>query len=162
MNNEVAPVITIMRNALDVKYDILDKDGKTLRNLFIDPILLKVNGLYKGGDNQYRFEYVPGGAAWDFKDSKGNPVEQGQYIYQIKGHVDYKGAKDKEQKYQYNIVLDNEAPKLSYKYDKDNREITVTANDNLAGVFSVGYENLKLVNGTNKKLEKMIKRKILE
>ncbi len=143
MNNEVAPVITIMRNALDVKYDILDKDGKTLRNLFIDPILLKVNGLYKGGDNQYRFEYVPGGAAWDFKDSKGNPVEQGQYIYQIKGHVDYKGAKDKEQKYQYNIVLDNEAPKLSYKYDKDNREITVTANDNLAGVFSVGYENLK-------------------
>ncbi|MDU4571366.1 MAG: S8 family serine peptidase, partial [Finegoldia magna] len=32
MNNEVAPVITIMRNALDVKYDILDKDGKTLRN----------------------------------------------------------------------------------------------------------------------------------
>ncbi|OXZ29865.1 peptidase S8, partial [Finegoldia magna] len=142
MNNEVAPVISIMRNALDVKYDILDKDGKTLRNLFIDPILLKVNGLYKD-NGKYNFEYVPGGAAWDFKDSKGNPVEQGQYIYQIKGHVDYKDAKDKEQKYQYNIVLDNEAPKLSYKYDKDNREITVTANDNLAGVFSVGYENLK-------------------
>ena len=142
MNIEVAPVITIMRNALDVKYDILDKDGNTLRNLFIDPILLKVNGLYKD-NGKYNFEYVPGGAAWDFKDSKGNPVEQGQYIYQIKGHVDYKDAKDKEQKYQYNIVLDNEAPKLSYKYDKDNREITVTANDNLAGVFSVGYENLK-------------------
>ncbi|MBS6927202.1 MAG: S8 family serine peptidase, partial [Finegoldia magna] len=142
MNIEVAPVITIMRNALDVKYDILDKDGNTLRNLFIDPILLKVNGLYKD-NGKYNFEYVPGGAAWDFKDSKGNPVEQGQYIYQIKGHVDYKDAKDKEQKYQYNIVLDNEAPKLSYKYDKDNREITVTANDNLAGVFSVGYENTK-------------------
>ena len=141
MNVEVAPVITIMRNALDVKYDILDKDGKTLRNLFIDPILLKVNGLYKGGDNQYRFEYVPGGAAWDFKDSKGKPVEEGNYIYQIKGHVDYKDAK--EQKYQYKIVLDNEAPKLTYKYDKDNREITVKAKDNLAGVFSVGYENTK-------------------
>ena len=140
MNNEVAPVITIMRNALDVKYDILDKDGKTtLRNLFIDPILLKVNGLYKGGDNQYRFEYVPGGAAWDFKDSKGNPVEEGNYIYQITGHVDYKNAK--EQKYQYNIVLDNTAPTLTYKYDKVNREITVIAKDNLAGVFSVGYEN---------------------
>ena len=142
MNIEVAPVITIMRNALDVKYDILDKDGNTLRNLFIDPILLKVNGLYKD-NGKYNFEYVPGGAAWDFKDSKGNPVEQGQYIYQIKGHVDYKDAKDKEQKYQYNIVLDNEAPKLSYKYDKDNRTITVKAKDNLAGVFSVGYENLK-------------------
>ena len=141
MNVEVAPVITIMRNALDVKYDILDKDGKTLRNLFIDPILLKVNGLYKGGDNQYRFEYVPGGAAWDFKDSKGKPVEEGQYIYQIKGHVDYKGAE--EQTYKYNIILDNEAPKLSYEYDKDNREITVKAKDNLAGVFSVGYENTK-------------------
>ena len=140
MNIEVAPVITIMRNALDVKYDILDKDGKTtLRNLFIDPILLKVNGLYKGGDNQYRFEYVPGGAAWDFKDSKGNPVEEGNYIYQITGHVDYKNAK--EQKYQYNIVLDNTAPTLTYKYDKVNREITVIAKDDLAGVFSVGYEN---------------------
>ena len=140
MNIEVAPVITIMRNALDVKYDILDKDGKTtLRNLFIDPILLKVNGLYKGGDSQYRFEYVPGGAAWDFKDSKGNPVEEGNYIYQITGHVDYKNAK--EQKYQYNIVLDNTAPTLTYKYDKVNREITVIAKDDLAGVFSVGYEN---------------------
>ena len=141
MNNEVAPVITIMRNALDVKYDILDKDGKTLRNLFIDPILLKVNGLYKGGDNQYRFEYVPGGAAWDFKDKNGKKVDEGQYIYQITGHVDYKNAK--EQKYQYNIVLDNQAPELSYKYNKDKREITVIANDNLAGVFSVGYENTK-------------------
>lgn len=139
MNNEVAPVITIMRNALDVKYDILDKDGNTLRNLFIDPILLKVNGLYKGGDSQYRFEYVPGGSAWDFKDSKGNPVEEGNYIYQITGHVDYKDAK--KQKYQYNIVLDNTAPTLSYKYDPGKREITVIAKDNLAGVFSVGYEN---------------------
>ena len=139
MNNEVAPVITIMRNALDVKYDILDKDGKTLRNLFIDPILLKVNGLYKGGDSQYRFEYVPGGAAWDFKDSKGKPVEEGNYIYQITGHVDYKDAK--EQKYQYNLVLDNTAPTLTYKYNKEKREITVIAKDNLAGVFSVGYEN---------------------
>ena len=139
MNIEVAPVITIMRNALDVKYDILDKDGKVLRNLFIDPILLKVNGLYKGGDSQYRFEYVPGGAAWDFKDSKGKPVEEGNYIYQIKGHVDYKNAM--EQKYQYNIVLDNTAPTLTYKYDKVNREITVIAKDDLAGVFSVGYEN---------------------
>ncbi|MFR9276036.1 S8 family serine peptidase, partial [Finegoldia magna] len=139
MNNEVAPVISIMRNALDVKYDILDKDGKTLRNLFIDPILLKVNGLYKGGDSQYRFEYVPGGAAWDFKNMSGKPVDEGNYIYQITGHVDYKNAK--EQKYQYNIVLDNTAPTLTYKYDKVNREITVTAKDSLAGVFSVGYEN---------------------
>ncbi|MFR6141737.1 MAG: cell wall-binding repeat-containing protein [Finegoldia sp.] len=139
MNAEVSPVISIMRNALDVKYDILDKDGKTLRNLFIDPILLKVNGLYKGGDSQHRFEYVPGGAAWDFKDRRGKPVDEGQYIYQITGHVDYKDAK--EQKYQYNIVLDNTAPTLTYKYDKVNREITVIAKDNLAGVFSVGYEN---------------------
>ena len=141
LNSEVAPVITIMRNALDVKYDILDKDGNTLRNLFIDPILLKVNGLYKGGDNQYRFEYVPGGAAWDFKDQNGKPVDEGQYIYQITGHVDYKDAK--EQKYQYNILLDNTAPKLSYKYDPEKGTITVTAKDNLAGIFSVGYENTK-------------------
>ena len=139
MNNEVAPVVTIMRNALDVKYDILDKDGKTLRNLFIDPILLKVNGLYKGGDNQYRFEYVPGGAAWDFKDSKGNPVEEGNYIYQITGHVDYKDAM--EQKYQYNILLDNQAPTLKGEYHEDDRTITVTAHDDGSGVFSVGYEN---------------------
>ena len=140
MNIEVAPVITIMRNALDVKYDILDKDGKILRNLFIDPILLKVNGLYKD-NGRYNFEYIPGGAAWDFKDSKGNPVEEGEYIYQIKGHVDYKGAK--EQKYQYNILLDNTAPKLSYKYNAEKGTITVTAKDSLAGVFSVGYENTK-------------------
>ena len=141
LNSEVAPVITIMRNALDVKYDILDKDGNTLRNLFIDPILLKVNGLYKGGDNQYRFEYVPGGAAWDFKDQNGKPVDEGQYIYQITGHVDYKDAM--EQKYQYNILLDNTAPKLSYKYNAEKGTITVTAKDSLAGVFSVGYENTK-------------------
>ncbi|MFQ9998871.1 MAG: peptidase S8, partial [Anaerococcus obesiensis] len=108
-------------------------------NLFIDPILLKVNGLYKGGDNQYRFEYVPGGAAWDFKDSKDREVKEGQYIYQITGHVDYKGAK--EQKYQYNIVLDNTAPELKGTYDEDDRTITVTAHDDGSGVFSVGYEN---------------------
>ena len=140
LNSEVAPVITIMRNALDVKYDILDKDGNTLRNLFIDPILLKVNGLYKD-NGKWNFEYVPGGAAWDFKDQNGKQVDEGQYIYQITGHVDYKDAK--EQKYQYNILLDNTAPKLSYKYNADNRTITVTAKDNLAGVFSVGYENTK-------------------
>ncbi|OXZ33064.1 peptidase S8 [Finegoldia magna] len=141
MNVEVAPVITIMRNALDVKYDILNKDGKVLRNLFIDPILLKVNGLYKGGDSQYNFEYVPGGAAWDFKDMNDKKVDEGQYIYQITGHVDYKDAK--EQKYQYNILLDDTAPKLSYKYEPDKGTIKVIAKDNLSGVFSVGYENLK-------------------
>ena len=140
MNVEVAPVITIMRNALDVKYDILDKDGKTLRNLFIDPILLKVNGLYKD-NGKYNFEYIPGGAAWDFKNMSGKPVEDGNYIYQITGHVDYKNAK--EQKYQYNIVLDNKAPEVSGYYDKNARTITVTATDELAGVFSVGYENTK-------------------
>ncbi|VYT64061.1 PII-type proteinase precursor [Finegoldia magna] len=140
MNNEVAPVITIMRNALDVKYDILDKDGKTLRNLFIDPILLKVNGLYKD-NGKYNFEYIPGGAAWDFKDQNGKPVDEGQYIYQITGHVDYKDAK--EQKYQYNILLDNQAPTLKGTYNEADRTITVTAKDNLSGVFSVGYENLK-------------------
>ena len=140
MNVEVAPVITIMRNALDVKYDILDKDGNTLRNLFIDPVLLKVNGLYKD-NGKYNFEYIPGGAAWDFKDQNGKPVDEGEYIYQITGHVDYKDAK--EQKYQYNILLDNTAPKLSYKYNADNKTITVTAKDNLSGVFSVGYENTK-------------------
>ena len=139
MNVEVAPVITIMRNALDVKYDILDKDGKTLRNLFIDPILLKVNGLYKGGDSQYNFEYVPGGAAWDFKDMNDKVVDEGEYIYQITGHVDYKNAK--EQKYQYNIVLDNTKPELTYDYDENDRTITVTAHDDRSGVFSVGYEN---------------------
>ncbi|MDU3192019.1 MAG: S8 family serine peptidase, partial [Finegoldia magna] len=138
MNVEVAPVITIMRNALDVKYDILDKYGKTLRNLFIDPILLKVNGLYKD-NGKYNFEYIPGGAAWDFKDMNEKLVDEGEYIYQITGHVDYKNAK--EQKYQYNILLDNTAPTLTYKYNKDTREITVIAKDNLAGVFSVGYEN---------------------
>ena len=140
LNSEVAPVITIMRNALDVKYDILDKDGKTLRNLFIDPVLLKVNGLYKD-NGKYNFEYIPGGAAWDFKDQNGKPVDEGQYIYQIKGHVDYKDAM--EQKYQYNILLDNTAPKLSYKYNAEKGTITVTAKDSLAGVFSVGYENTK-------------------
>ena len=140
MNVEVAPVITIMRNALDVKYDILNKDGKTLRNLFIDPILLKVNGLYKD-NGKYNFEYIPGGAAWDFKDMNDKLVDEGEYIYQITGHVDYKNAK--EQRYQYNILLDNTAPTLTYKYNKEKREITVIAKDNLAGVFSVGYENTK-------------------
>ena len=140
MNVEVAPVITIMRNALDVKYDILNKDGKVLRNLFIDPILLKVNGLYKD-NGKYNFEYIPGGAAWDFKDMNDKKVDEGQYIYQITGHVDYKDAK--EQKYQYNILLDNTAPELKYTYDAKNRTITVKAIDNLAGVFSVGYENTK-------------------
>ena len=138
MNNEVAPVITIMRNALDVKYDILYKDGKVLRNLFIDPILLKVNGLYKD-NGKYNFEYVPGGAAWDFTDLKGKAVDEGEYIYQITGHVDYKNAK--EQKYQYNIVLDNTKPELIYDYDENDRTITVTAHDDRSGVFSVGYEN---------------------
>ena len=138
MNVEVAPVITIMRNALDVKYDILDKDGKTLRNLFIDPILLKVNGLYKD-NGKYNFEYIPGGAAWDFKDMNDRKVDEGEYIYQITGHVDYKNAK--EQKYQYNIVLDNTKPELTYDYDENDRTITVTAHDDRSGVFSVGYEN---------------------
>ena len=140
-NTEITPVISVMRNALDVKYDILDSKGKVLRNLFIDPVLLKVNSLYKGGDSQYRFQYVPAGSAWDFKDNTEKSVDEGTYTYQITGHIDYKNAKP--QKYQYNIVVDNTKPEISYKYDKDKRELTVIAKDDRAGIFSVGYENKK-------------------
>ncbi len=140
-NQEVAPVISIMRNAVDVKYDVLDKDGKLIRHLFIDPILLRVNGLYKGGDDEYNFEYLPGGAAWDFKDLKGKNVAEGWYKYQITGRIDYAGAKN--QTYQYNILLDNTAPTVSGTYDAKTRKVTIKASDELSGVAEVGFENLK-------------------
>ncbi|MDY6065335.1 MAG: S8 family serine peptidase, partial [Finegoldia sp.] len=139
--SEVIPVISVMRNAIDIRYDILNQDGSLLKHLFIDPRIAKVNGLYKDEYNKYNFEYLAPGAGWDFTDLKSNKVADGNYQYQITAKIDYKDAK--EQKYNYKIILDSVAPEVRGTYNSKDRTVTVTAKDDNSGLIEVGFENLK-------------------
>lgn len=134
----MVPVLSFLRNATNVTFQIGDQSNKWTRQLGLETRVKKVNRLI---DQRYNFENKLSMGAWDFTDDKGNPVNEGRYIYTIKSNIDSeKATAANRQTDIYNIVLDNTAPTVTAKYDKNTNKVIIEAKDNLSGINSLGVE----------------------
>ncbi|WP_370457933.1 S8 family serine peptidase [Thalassobacillus sp. CUG 92003] len=124
---KAVPVLSFLRNAKDVEFNILNEDKEKLRTIRTQD---EVRKHYFDGGAAPAFD-IYAQSAWDGK-VKGDVVEDGQYYYEIKSVVDYPDA-DWQSK-TIPVKVDTEDPELDVSYDSSNGEVSWDAFDDGAGL----------------------------
>ncbi|MBN6204939.1 S8 family serine peptidase [Ralstonia pickettii] len=124
-HDQVVPILSFLRNAKTVEYNVLDADGNKLRTI--------------GSENNVRKNYYDGGLGpaysiksaygWDGKVNN-KVVADGEYILEINATIDYEG-KD-AQSVKVPVKVDTVAPKLEAALDGNTA--TLKATDAHSGV----------------------------
>lgn len=122
----VLPLLSFMRNAEEIQYNILNEEGIKIRTILQESFVRKT--IIDGG--RYNpYSYVPA-RAWDGK-AKGKIVEDGLYKYQIRAKVQNGEWQEKV----VPVYVDTKAPVVSnLKYDKETGKLTWTATDEGTGI----------------------------
>lgn len=136
LNDSIYPGLYSLRNSKQTSAEVIDKDGKVIRDLG------------NGGSVRKRLlgknQYVPEGVtslSWDgmvYNKEKGNyeKVNDGEYTYRVKLKVDYETAK--EQVIDMPVKIDTVAPTAEItnikQTGKDEAIVYFTANDDYSGV----------------------------
>ncbi|OAT81613.1 hypothetical protein A6P54_12630 [Bacillus sp. MKU004] len=128
--DDIYPLPSFMRNASEVQYNILDKDGKFLRRVLIENDVRK--NFFDAGSGSY-YSFNPA-RSWNGK-VKSETVEDGLYYYEIKSVIDYEGAEWQSKKIP--VYVDTTAPKLESTYDEENKVVTWETKEEGTGV--AGY-----------------------
>lgn len=134
VKDAATPVFSLLRNAKDVKYRIVDEAGNVVRTLRQDDELRK--NYFDGGRNTPY--YYSAAYKWDGQ-LNGKPAPAGKYFYEIEASIDY--MKKEAQTLRFPVKVDYTDPTFTAKWQGDS--LTVQAKDDFAGVRSVEY----LVNG---------------
>ena len=126
--NGMSAAISLLRNAKQAEFNILNADGEVVRTLRNE------TDLRKSYFDQGRAASVEifDQAEWD-ATIDGELAEDGQYSYEVRTVIDYDGAEWQSTKFDFH--LDNTAPELEYDYDKENHEVSWTATDNYSGIL---------------------------
>lgn len=120
--NNLLPVLSFLRNAENVEYNILDKDGNKLRTVWQDEYVRK----NYFGQNQ-RFYTISEDSLWDGR-VRGQYVEDGMYYYEIKSTINYPGVTPQGKRIP--VYMDKTAPVISnVQYDLDKKILTWEATD---------------------------------
>ncbi|QAS53430.1 hypothetical protein HLI_15100 [Halobacillus litoralis] len=123
----VLPVVSFLRNAKEVEFNILNEDKEKLRTLRTQDEVRK--HYYDGGASPSYTVFDQ--SSWDGK-VKGEVVEDGLYYYEIKSVVDYPDAE-----WQSKVIpvrVDTETPSLEVDYDASSKELSWQAADQGAGL----------------------------
>ncbi|WNF36520.1 S8 family serine peptidase [Bacillaceae bacterium IKA-2] len=123
----VTPVLSFLRNAKDVQYNILDSEGKRLRTIFSETNVRK-NYFDRGSAAQFR---IISGAAWNGK-VRNNIVADGLYYYEVKTRIDFEEAE--WQTFRFPIYVDTIAPTVEASFDAATSTLTWSAEDTGSGV----------------------------
>ncbi|MBU5436971.1 S8 family serine peptidase [Tissierella sp. MSJ-40] len=130
-NDTVTPILSFMRNAEEVKYNILDKDKKLIRNLRTEKFVKKT---YIDGGNRLPYSYIPN-RGWD-GTAKGKVVEDGLYYYQVQSKIHYKDARWQEKNIP--IYVDTTPPEINdLVLDDETNKLSWSVSDNLTEVSAV-------------------------
>ncbi len=119
-------MFSLLRNAKDAKFNVLDEDGEILRTIRLESNLRK-NYYDSGRGPLYS---LSGERAWDGKIN-GELASEGQYYLQAEAVIDYEGAE--WQSLTLPVKLDVTAPELTAEYDAEEQVVTVDASDNEEG-----------------------------
>jgi lactocepin len=130
--DQAIPMISFMRNAKEVSYNVLDADGNLLRRVKMENNVRKD---YFDGTYGPWYSYVTD-AAWD-GTVKNELVEDGLYYYEFKSVIDYAGA-DYQSK-TIPVLVDTTAPVVeNVTYNDETGDVTWTTTEDGSGVL--GYE----------------------
>lgn len=133
------PILSFLRNASEVQYNILDKDGNQLRRILSESDVRK--HYFDGGRGSYYS--LLSNRAWD-GTVKGEAVDDGLYYYEIKSVVDYAGAKWQSKKIP--VYIDTTAPKVTATYDSKKSVVAWETKEDGTGVELYGiFVNGKIV-----------------
>ncbi|CDQ18934.1 S8 family serine peptidase [Halobacillus karajensis] len=127
MADTVMPILSFLRNAKEVEFNILNEDKEKLRTLRSQDEVRK--HYYDGGSGPSYTIYDK--AAWDGR-VKGEVVEDGLYYYEVKSVVDYPDAE-----WQSKLIpvrVDTQTPSLDVTYDKETKEVAWEADDQGSGL----------------------------
>ncbi len=124
------PVFSLLRNAKDVKYRIVDEAGNVVRTLFQDEELRK--NYFDGGANTPY--YYSAAYTWDGQ-LNGKPAPAGKYFYEIEGSIDY--MKKQAQTLRFPVKVDYTDPTFTTKWQGES--LAVQAKDEFSGIHSVEY-----------------------
>jgi lactocepin len=115
----IDPIVSFLRNAKKVEYNILDKDGNKIRTIRTEN---NVRKHYYDGGRGARYSYNDS-RTWDglanLKD-----VPEGDYQYEIRTIIDFPGAKWQSVKLPVKIDLTN--PTVEANYNATTKKITVS------------------------------------
>ncbi|WP_342433037.1 S8 family serine peptidase [Neobacillus sp. FSL H8-0543] len=134
---DINPIPSFLRNAAEVQYNILDKDGNQLRRVKAEADVVK--NAFDSANLGTAFSWR-GDRVWDGK-VKGEVVKDGLYYYEIKSVIDYAGAKWQSKKIP--VLVDTTAPKVKAIYDEKKTLVSWEASDEGSGT----YFYLVFVNG---------------
>jgi lactocepin len=119
VQDQAIPLVSFLRNAKKVEFNILDKDGNKIRTLRTENNVRK--NYYDGGRSP---EYSLNPArAWDGVASLKN-VPEGDYQYEIRSVIDFPGAE--WQSLKLPIKVDLTQPTVEANYDTATKTINVT------------------------------------
>jgi lactocepin len=131
--DKVIPLVSFLRNAKQVEYNVLDKDGKKIRTLRTENNVRK--NYYDGGRSP---EYSLNAArAWDGVADLKN-VPEGDYQIEVRAVVDYPGAE--WQSFKFPVKVDVTAPTVEAAFNAETKELTLTNtadNENGSGLAYV-------------------------
>ncbi|WP_404405018.1 S8 family serine peptidase [Jeotgalibacillus malaysiensis] len=125
MQDDVVPVVSLLRNAKELKVTVTDEDGKTLRTIRTDRELRK-NYIDMVLDEGATFSPA---WAWDGKVN-GRTAPDGQYYLTLQAKIDFDGAEWQE--ISLPIKIDTEKPEVEAALDTDASTITFSAEDDHA------------------------------
>lgn len=129
--NVVLPLLSFMRNAEEVRYNILDSEGNKLSTILTENFVSKN---YIDGGKGKAFSYNPN-RAWDGKIND-IAVEDGLYYYEIESKIHYDGAKWQEKRIP--VYVDTKAPEISgLSFDKNSSKLKFKAIDSGSGLSQI-------------------------
>ena len=116
IHDAAVPVFSLLRNASNIQFNILDEKGKLIKTLSsIDD--LRKNYYYSGSSAMY---YL-GEATEQWNGKIGKKVKEGSYIYEIKATLDYAGATP--QSFKIPVKVDLKKPKVDASYKENTLKI---------------------------------------
>jgi lactocepin len=117
VQDSALPILSFLRNAKKVEYNILDQNGKKLRTIRTEN---NVRKNYYDGGRSANYSYNPA-RTWDGKANlKGLP--EGQYQYEVRTVIDFPGAQ--WQSLKFPVKVDVTAPKGAPTYDLSTKAIS--------------------------------------
>jgi lactocepin len=122
----IVPVMTFIRGAENLQYNVLDANGKKIRTIRTETFQRK----HYYASNQTaasRYTYSTT-RAWDGKVN-GKVVPDGQYYYEIKARVDLNHREAEWQSKLIPVKVDTTKPVVSAKFNKTTKQLTWEATD---------------------------------
>ncbi len=141
-NDGFNPVLSFLRNAEKVEYNVLDSDDNELRTIFKENYVRK--SYYDQGLGS-PYSYDPN-RTWAGK-ANFMQVEDGLYTYEIKSKVDYDGAR--WQSKEIPVYVDTVKPEVTATFNDDNNKLSWEVTEDGSGLngFDIYVDGESILEG---------------